>query len=69
MRKLILPVRCLIAARNPPIGQQPALNQLVVDAFGGRRPEERGRTALRLESKVGMVVGHGVYRSVTLLYS
>ena len=69
MRKLILPVRCLIAARNPPIGQQPALNQLVVDAFGGRRPEERGRTALRLEREVGVLVGHGVYRSGTLLYS
>ena len=46
-----------------------ALNQLVVDALGGSRPEERGRTALRLEREVGVLVGHGVYRSGTLLYS
>ena len=44
------------------------VDELVNDALGASRPPSRDRTATRIESEVGSMVGHGMYYSVTQVY-
>ena len=67
-RKRISPVCGLLPKRTPPIGQQPAIDMLANDASGASRPPSSGRTTSRIESEVGMKVGHGMYYPDTQVY-
>ena len=66
--KRTLPVCGMLATRDPPIGQQLTLKELDDDALGTSRPPRCGHRATRIESEVGMEVGHGMYYRVTPVY-